>query len=46
MAHVSKNDFHNAHYHFKLLVDHNNHMSALYGIGLIYEFGLGIDKDR
>lgn len=42
---ASKSDFHNAHYHFKLLIDHNNHMGALYGIGLVYELGLGVDKN-
>ena len=41
----SPNDFYNAHYHLDLLVDHNNHMGALYGLGLIYELGLGVDQD-
>lgn len=41
----SHNDFYNAHYHFDLLVDHNNHMGALYALGLIYELGLGVDRD-
>lgn len=41
----SPSDFRNAHYHFDLLVDHNNHMGALYGLGLIYERGLGVDRD-
>jgi len=41
----SKKELIEARKYLHLLVDEFNHMSALYGLGIIYENGLGVDVD-
>jgi len=41
----SEKDYVNAYYHFSLLVDEGE-MGALYALGHLFEFGLGVSKDE
>ena len=41
----SEKDYANAYYHFSLLVDEGE-MGALYALGHLFEFGLGVPKDE
>ncbi len=40
----SASDYEQARYHFIRLIEEKNHRGALYGLGLLYEFGLGVEQ--
>ncbi len=37
-------DYERARYHFIRLIEEKNHRGALYGLGILYEFGLGVEQ--